>query len=459
MTVDHCIEPYPEVTARWFPDSLHIFTYDICGMVVRTGRLKRCRQTGVVTHTHQLLAGFARAHPGLRLVITQTGAQENASDLVRTPEGNTVLVHGIQTGFPDLLRAGGVKCPHRVRHYYESTIDDPSNPVYRSLAGQYATAIRRAGIPHLLAQNINPLVSILKAEEFGLLGDFAAVQLTGVVHDTTDMQRRFDYVRQRLAEGRATVKLIAVSQAVHRYLLDEVGIAPEWVHTVCNGIDVHAFCRRVEQARQDGVFARVQARNGVPPQGRMLLTSARRVAWKGHLDVLHAVRLLMARGRGDIYVVFNGAGLLDTREPGYEKRLAQTIADLGLGRTVFLLDELTHAELAACYGHAHIAVHPSRLPEPFGYANLEAMLAGVPVITTAHGAPLEYITHGVSGLLVPPGDPPAVATAIDALLSNKQLHTRLRAAGQASANRFGLDSMIRGYQAAIRAHLSLTPQR
>jgi glycosyltransferase involved in cell wall biosynthesis len=84
------------------------------------------------------------------------------------------------------------------------------------------------------------------------------------------------------------------------------------------------------------------------------------------------------------------------------------------------------------------------------------MLAGVPVITTAHGAPLEYLTHGISGLLVSPADPPAVATAIDTLLSDQALHTRLALAGAASASRFGLEEMVRGYQAAIRAYRTVT---
>lgn len=453
MSGDHRRGPYAKVDARGFPDSLHICTYDVGGTVVRTGRPKRCRTTGLVTHTHQLLAGFAHAHPTLRLAITQTGVPDNTSELVRVPEGQTVLVQGIQTAFPDLLRVAGMKCPHRARHYYESTIDDPDNPVYRSLAGQYAAAIRRAGTRHVLAQNINPLVSILKADEFGLLDDFAPVHVTGVVHDTADMPRRVDYVRRRLAQAAATISLVAVSDAVCRYLVDDAGIGPEHVRTVRNGIDGRAFGCRVEAARRDGAFQRVRARNALPTEGRMLLTSARRVAWKGHHDVLRAVKLLIACGRRDFYVVFNGAGLVDTRDEGYEQQLAAAITELGLEHTVFLLDELTDAELAGCYGQAHAAVHPSRLPEPFGYANIEAMLAGVPVIATAHGGPLEYITHRSSGLLVPPGDPPALATAIDALLSDQQLHARLARGGRASADRLGLTAMVRGYEAAIRAHL------
>lgn len=354
-----------------------------------------------------------------------------------------------------------MKCPERVQHFYETTINDHGNPVYRSLARQYAFAIRRAGTPHVLTQNINPLVSVLKAEELGLLGDLERLHLTGVVHDTVGMRYRFGYLRRRLVKSRATVKIIAVSHAVGHYLLEEEGFPSDAVRTVPNGIDGASFCRRISQARRDNVFERVRDRNGLPASGRMLLTSARRVAWKGHLDVVHAVKLLLVSHSHfkDCYVVFNGAGLVDARERGYEEHLAQAITDLGLERKVFLLTELTDNELAACYGHAHVAVHPARQPEPFGYANIEAMLAGVPVITTAHGGPLEYITHGVSGLLVPPRDAAALADALSTLLSDPQLHARLAHGGRASAQRFGLDTMFRGYAEAIRAHVTEGPSR
>lgn len=337
---DHRNVLRPElVSGPGFPSSLHIFTYDLCGNVVRTGRPKRCRQTGLVTHTHQLLAGLARAYPGLRLAVTQTGASDAVRELVRTSEGQTVLWQGIRTGFPELLQVDGMKNPELVRHYYEATIDEPDNPLYRSLAAQYATAIRYAGMADLLAQNINPLVGILKAAEFGLLDDFGPVHITGVVHDTTDMAHRFDYVRRRLADpGPVTITLVAVSEAVRRHLVVDAGMPPRSVRTVRNGIDDHKFLQRVDHASRTGVFERVQARNGLPAAGRMLLTSARRLAWKGHVDVLHAVRLLLARGRTDFYLAVNGAGLIDSREPDYERFLAKTITELGLAGTVFLLD-------------------------------------------------------------------------------------------------------------------------
>jgi hypothetical protein len=87
MTASYRTQSGADQYARQFPDSLHICTYDLHGTVLHTGRLKRCRHTGLVAHTHQLLSGMARVHPNLRLAITQTGAEDNASYLARTPEG------------------------------------------------------------------------------------------------------------------------------------------------------------------------------------------------------------------------------------------------------------------------------------------------------------------------------------------------------------------------------------
>jgi hypothetical protein len=56
-----------------------------------------------------------------------------------------------------------------VRRYYEEQIEDPGNPVWRSLAQQYARAVLDAGISDVLLQNINPIVAVLKAQEMGRL--------------------------------------------------------------------------------------------------------------------------------------------------------------------------------------------------------------------------------------------------------------------------------------------------
>ena len=65
-----------------------------------------------------------------------------------------------------------------------------------------------------------------------------------------------------------------------------------------------------------------------------------------------------------------------------------------------------------------VAVLPSVVPEGFGYANAEAMALGKPVVTTNQGGASEVVKDGVTGLLVPPKDPRALAAAIVDLLRN-----------------------------------------
>lgn len=435
-----------------FPSALHICTYDVRGQHAVTGVARPVRETGLVNHTHQLLQGVSSRHPDTRIALTRTGASrsEPVSDLL-TPQGQRVQLRSIATRFPQYLGGpGGGKSSTLVRRYYEDEVGDAGNPVWRSLAGQYAAAVLDAGIPDLLLQNTNPVVAVLKALESGRLDAsvLGGLAVTGVVHDTAGCERRFGYLADQLKAG-APLRLIAVSQAVASGLV-EAGIPAEKVSTVPNGMDTAAFDTRLARVRRAGVFERVAARNGVPSGTRIVLVSARRVRWKGAQDVIEAAALLAARGRmRDAVVVINGAGLLDSRDIGYQDELARLVRDRGLERVVFLLDGLDADEVAACYTAAHIAAHPSREPEPWGYSNLEAMLAGLPVIASGHGGPLEYITDQVSGLLVPPRDPQTLADAIDAVLSDDELHARLATAGRASARRFTLEAMFAGYETVL----------
>ncbi len=439
------------VPVRHFPDALHVCTYDVRGRFVDSGMIKPARKSGVVEHTHQLLAGIVREHPETRIAITQTRGSSVAACPVRPlqiPDGPIVQWRSVATGFPQYLRAGEAtdgKDPALVRRYYEERIDDPANPVWLSLAEQYTAVVRTAGTAHLLVQGINPLVAVLKAEQSGVLAAAGLdwLNVTAVVHDTAGAGRRLGYLARRIDQTGLTLKLIAVSGMIGQGLID-AGVPAGTVSTVLNGLDADQFERRLDGAR--GVFPRVAARNGVPRDGRIVLVSARRVPWKGHQDVIEAMGILRDRGRADdVRVMINGAGMSDNRWPAYDNDLAAQIHRRGLDGRVVLLDELDPSEVASCYTAAHVAVLASREAEPFGYANVEAMLAGVPVITTAHGGPVEYIEDGVSGLLVPPEEPAAIAEALDKVLRDPALHDRLAHAGRAAAQRLSLRAMADSY--------------
>jgi glycosyltransferase involved in cell wall biosynthesis len=94
---------------------------------------------------------------------------------------------------------------------------------------------------------------------------------------------------------------------------------------------------------------------------------------------------------------------------------------------------------------------PSRL-EPFGNVAVEAQLAGKPVVASdVQGLP-EIVQDGLTGLLVPPDDPAALAAAVGRLLDEPGLAERLAGSGAAAARqRFSPDRYRSGLRAAVQA--------
>jgi glycosyltransferase involved in cell wall biosynthesis len=89
-------------------------------------------------------------------------------------------------------------------------------------------------------------------------------------------------------------------------------------------------------------------------------------------------------------------------------------------------------DLVALVKQARIAVLPS-FEESFGNTMAEAMALGVPVVSTTAGSIPEVIHHEQSGLLVPPGDVPALAAAIRRVMADAALASRLGEAGRKRA--------------------------
>jgi len=80
--------------------------------------------------------------------------------------------------------------------------------------------------------------------------------------------------------------------------------------------------------------------------------------------------------------------------------------------------EIGPVEIARRLASADLCVWPA-LNEAFGMALLEAQASGVPVVAGATGGVSEIVVHGVTGLLVPPGDAPAFAWAVRSLLVDR----------------------------------------
>jgi glycosyltransferase involved in cell wall biosynthesis len=143
---------------------------------------------------------------------------------------------------------------------------------------------------------------------------------------------------------------------------------------------------------------------------------------KGHEDLIDAVALAR-RQRPDIRAVFIGGTW--TRGESYERRIRARAARR-LGDAAIFLG--TRSDVPEIYRDLDVAVHPS-LSESLGGA-AQSLLYEVPTIATTVGGLPELVLHGETGLLVPPRNPEAIASAIGAMLSDRPVAARMAARGR-----------------------------
>lgn len=110
-----------------------------------------------------------------------------------------------------------------------------------------------------------------------------------------------------------------------------------------------------------------------------------------------------------------------------EKEWLNLATELGLAKRVTFIGEVPEEELPLYYHTCDIFVLPaSERSEAFGIVQLEAMACGKPVICTELGTGTSYVNiHGLTGLVVPPRDPAALAGAIERLLSDRGLREEM----------------------------------
>jgi len=173
-----------------------------------------------------------------------------------------------------------------------------------------------------------------------------------------------------------------------------------------------------------------------PPRGNRPFTAAmvgRLAPWKGQDVFLEAFAKAFPGGPERALVV--GSALFGERL--YERELRACTSRLGLTDRV----EFTGFtdDVAGQLDRADVLVHASVIPEPFGLVVVEGMAAGLPVIAADAGGPAEVITNEVDGLLCPPANVDALATALQRLAADEDLGARLAANARARADAFTPD--------------------
>lgn len=111
-------------------------------------------------------------------------------------------------------------------------------------------------------------------------------------------------------------------------------------------------------------------------------------------------------------------------------------------RNVFLLGEVPAAAVVAAWRRSLFAVVPSIVPDASPTVVLEAMASGRPVVAARSGGIPDLVAHGETGLLVSPGDPVALAEALQQLLAFPDLRERMGAAATRRARDFSASSVV-----------------
>jgi phosphatidylinositol alpha-1,6-mannosyltransferase len=189
------------------------------------------------------------------------------------------------------------------------------------------------------------------------------------------------------------------------------GVRPERTRMVGCGVDTQGFRPDPERARQ------LRDDLGLG-DGPVLLTVSRLVRKKGHETVLRALPAVREAAGAVRYVI---AG-----EGPDRARFEAMARELELGNSVVFTGRVPAEDLNAYYTLADVMVMasedvPGEPLEGFGLAYVEAGCCGTPVIGTWVGGIPDAVDHGVTGLLVPPRDPPTLARAIARLLGDPGL--------------------------------------
>lgn len=212
--------------------------------------------------------------------------------------------------------------------------------------------------------------------------------------------------------------VVTVCDANVRYLAERLDpAAVRQVRRLYNGIDLSAFAEPVA---------------GVEREPGHLLSIGRMIAKKGFDVFIDAVALLRDEGR-EVSATLIGDG---EERAGLERR----VAELGLSARVRLTGALPADEVRAHFARATAfclpcVIGPDGNRDALPTVLLEALAAGVPVVSTPVTGIPEIVDDGRCGILVPEHDAPATARALAALLDDPALRARLAEAGRARAAR------------------------
>jgi sugar transferase (PEP-CTERM/EpsH1 system associated) len=251
------------------------------------------------------------------------------------------------------------------------------------------------------------------------------------IFDLHGANRKYNLLRKAISPF--VGHFIAVSQDLESWLVNTVGVAPGRVSQIYSGVDSVRFCPRggtPSATGPDGFFT--QDAIVVGSVGRM-------AAVKDFPNLVRAFQLMLERepaARARLRLLIVGEGI-------HRQTCIEMVQRSGLADLAWFPGE--RADIAELMRAMDIFVLPS-LGEGISNTILEAMSTGLPVVATRVGGNVELIREGVTGKLVPPGEPERLAEALlDYYRRPELLHHHGETARRLIESSFAMQAMTAGY--------------
>ncbi|GAB4544492.1 MAG: hypothetical protein Kow0063_38190 [Anaerolineae bacterium] len=259
-----------------------------------------------------------------------------------------------------------------------------------------AMACQRLKLPYVVFFDADQILEL----------DFMGKPITGLLRWRASQLLRYNL--------KAADCVICVSDPARLHLMSTWGVPAEKIAVFPNGVDVQRFRPRPEAS------AEVRASLGVDSHPLVVFVGSF-YHWHDVATLLDAFSLVLeAHPEARLVLVGDGS---------QRETMMKRAADIGLGDTVQFTGLVGHEEVPRLMAAADVAVAPYPAMERDLWLSpmklFEYMASGVAVVASHVGQLADVIQDGGNGLLVPPGDAPAMAAALKRLLNDPALRLRL----------------------------------
>lgn len=230
-------------------------------------------------------------------------------------------------------------------------------------------------------------------------------------------------IQTRVAKS---ARCVIVPSSYLKGIVEAWGLGPEHIEVINNAI------------RSEEPTALVTAIAALPRP--LVVSVGRLVPWKGFGELVDALAILRDRGvHASLAVIGDGP----------DREWLERHARARLGDGAVCAGALSHRDTFEAIRSADVFVLDS-LYEGLSHTLIEALLAGTAIVASDIGGNREVIRHEDNGLLVPPGKTRPLAEALERLLTDPSLRTRLSARARESAEKFSIDRMLAATASALR---------